>query len=69
MVQPIVQVRQLNKRERAKLEKVMLGYGNRKKVSDATGLHGTTLDKAVDGGKLEIDTLNSIRTYLQNMQS
>lgn len=64
MVNKIVEVRQLNKRERQKLEQKMLGYGNRKKVSIATGLHGTTLDKAINGGNLDIVTLNAIRKYL-----
>lgn len=60
----VINVKQLTKRERASLATKVLGHGNKKAAAEATKLHRTTIDKAIDGGNMDPDTLNAIRKFL-----
>lgn len=67
MTHEVVEIKQLTKREKQKLSRMMLGYGKGKAAVQATGLHRTTLYKALeDGTNMDVDTLNAIRTFLNN---
>lgn len=65
MSNQIIEVKQLTKREKNKLSRKMLGYGKVKDVIEQTGLHRTTLYRALeDNTNMDITTLNAIRTFL-----
>lgn len=62
----IVDIAQLKKRERDKLAKKALGYGNRTKVAEEIGVNPKTIDRAIAGERISPYSLNAIRKYLQN---
>jgi DNA-binding phage protein len=67
MIHEIVEVKQLTKREKQALSRKMLGYGKVKAAIEATGLHRTTLYRALETGtNMDVDTLNAIRKFLSN---
>lgn len=70
MVSETAEIKQLTKSECKKLANKMLGYGKRTAAIKATGIDGTTLDKAKDFGvRLSEETLNGIRDFINDKQT
>lgn len=66
----VIEVKQLTKREKNKLSRKMLGYGKVKEAIEATGLHRTTLYRALEADtNMDVDTLNAIRKFLSNQKT